>query len=384
MKHTRKHMIPSRNLTKRHIYSRIRNTSAIFWNHSRVTVQTVAKWFKKRHSGIFCTFTTSLKFFSTTASAKRSVSMKSKSVKNMGSIGGRFAATACILASALILTACGGGGGSATDLVVTPPVIVAPPVVLVFSCWNGTILSGTVQPTKVGCAAVPDTAVKAVITGTTLSFSGIPTNATLASSTVTAQSGGSVVTWSNGTITSGAMLFSTTYSFIGGKLTFSNAPDLTIAGSFTTGANPAASTCNSTTQKYESGVGACVNQPAIKVLKLNKLPVECQLNLDACYNQKVADGTIQFAQSEISDLVFALYITFDDFVVAYPVHKSDGTPQNVARDIRNGGQKGNPIDWFAGSKNGVTFKGSKDGICVELALNANKTAFATTPVTCPN
>lgn len=135
MKHTRKHMIPSRNLTKRHIYSRIRNTSAIFWNHSRVTVQTVAKWFKKRHSGIFCTFTTSLKFFSTTASAKRSVSMKSKSVKNMGSIGGRFAATACILASALILTACGGGGGSATDPVFVnpPPVIVTPALSIIAS-----------------------------------------------------------------------------------------------------------------------------------------------------------------------------------------------------------------------------------------------------------
>ena len=159
----------------------------------------------------------------------------------MGSIGGRFAATVGVLATALILTACGGGGGSATDLVVTPPVIVAPPVVLVFSCWNGTILSGTVQPTKVGCAAVPDTAVKAVITGTALSFSGIPTNATLASSTVTATAqSGSVVTWSNGAITSGAMLFSTTYTFTGGKLTFSNAPDMTIAGNFTTGANPTA------------------------------------------------------------------------------------------------------------------------------------------------
>lgn len=187
--------------------------------------------------------------------------------------------------------------------------------------------------------------------------------------------------WCVGT---GQVTFSTAYTFTGAKLVFSNGPDLTLAGSFSTAANPVASTCNPAAQKYESGLGACVNQPAVKVLKLNKLLAECQLNLDACYNQKVADGTIQFAQSEIPDLVFALYITFDGFTVAYPVHKSDGTPQNISRNLTGGGSNGSGVDWYAGSKNGVFLKASSTGNCGEYALNANKTAFGTTPVTCPN
>ena len=283
-----------------------------------------------------------------------------------------------VIASLAVVTlaaACGGGGGSAPAPTVTPPVT--------FACWDGSVLSGTVQPTKAGCTAVPSTGIKAAAVGAALSFTGIPSGAALTGSALIAQTGNSSISFTNG-VGTGQVTFSTAYTFTGAKLVFSNAPDLTLAGNFTTAANPVASTCNLTTQKYESGIGACVNQPAVKILKLNKLPAECKLNLDDCYNQKVADGTIQFAQSEIPDLVFALYITFDDFIVAYPVRKSDGTPQNVARDIRNGGQKGNQIDWFTGSRNGVTFKGSSDGICVELALNANKTAFATTPVTCPS
>ena len=274
-----------------------------------------------------------------------------------------------------LVAACGGGGGSAPAPTVTPPVT--------FACWDGSVLSGTLQPTKAGCTAVPSAGIKAAAVGAALSFTGVPSGATLTSSALIAQSGNSSITFTNG-VGTGQVTFSTTYTFAGAKLVFSNAPDLTLAGSFSTAANPVASTCNPTTQKFESGLGACVNQPAVKVLKLNKLPAECQLNLDACYNQKVADGTIQFAQSEIPDLVFALYITFEDFIVEYPVHKSDGTPQNITRDLRAGGQKGNQVDWFAGSRNGVTFKGSSDGICVEYALNASKTAFATTPVTCPN
>ena len=156
MKHTK-------NLTKRHIYSKIQNTSAIFLNHSRVIVHTIAKRFKKMHSGIFnvssLLLLVSPKFFGTTASARRRVSMKS--VQKTGSLGGRFAATLSVLATALIITACGGGGGgSATDLVVTlPPIVVTPPVVVVPSSIALTLASVGIN----GKGDVPKDATTAVV-----------------------------------------------------------------------------------------------------------------------------------------------------------------------------------------------------------------------------
>lgn len=156
------------------------------------------------------------------------------------------------LAVTALLTACG-GGGSATAPGATPPA-----AIFSFTCWNGVVLSSTVQPTKVGCAAVTDSAIKAAVTGSALAFTGIPSGAALTGSTLVAQNGNSSITFTNGTITSGTMLLSTTYTFTGGKLTFSNAPDLTIAGSFTTGADPAP--CVLPAMKNSFGV--CINPPA--------------------------------------------------------------------------------------------------------------------------
>ena len=410
MKHTE-------NLTKRHIYSKIQNTSVIFLNHSRVIVHTIAKWCKKMHSGIFnvssLLLLVSPKFFGTTASARRSLKMK-KFTKTAGVSNGRFAAIIGVLATALIITACGGGGGgSATDLVVTPPpVIVTPPVVFVFSCWNGTILSGTVQPTKVACAPVPDSSIKAVITGTTLTLTGIPTNATLASSAVTAQSGGSVVTWSNGAITSGTMLFSATYTYTGGKLTFSNVPDLTIAGSFTTGANPTACTlpamknslgaCISppaaTGYTWNAGLGAWVANVGVKVVGTNELPAGCTFWADQCWKDSVANGTVKFIATPAlmigynnRPVVFAYYRLFSTVfkVNAWnylAIYADDGSL--VGSNISGGSRE--EIDFAQGSAKGVIVHSKPTGDCYEMAWNSPQKLWMvnggtnTLPITCPN
>ena len=226
------------------------------------------------------------------------------------------------LAIAVTLAACGGGGGgSTTTPAVTPPVT--------FACWDGSVLTGTVQPTKVGCAAVTDSAIKAAVTGSMLSFTGIPSGAALTGSTLVSQNGNSSITFTNGTITSGTMLFSTTYTFTGGKLTFSNAPDLTIAGSFVTGPDPA--TC--TLPSMKNSFGVCISPPAVAgyswnntmkawvadigvlVTGANTLPDSCFLIGDACWKENVANGKIKFVNSGIimtgqntRPIIFAYYV----------------------------------------------------------------------------
>ncbi len=143
-----------------------------------------------------------------------------------------LATTSKVLASlsvATLVAACGGGGGSAPAPTVTPPATCA--------CWDGSVLSGTVQPTKGGCPAVPSTGIKAAAVGAALSFTGIPLGAALTGSALIAQTGNSSITFTNG-VGTGQVTFSTTYIFTGAKLVFSNAPDLTLAGNFTTGPDP--------------------------------------------------------------------------------------------------------------------------------------------------
>ena len=285
MKHTK-------NLTKRHMRSRIRNTSVIFWNYLRTTVKTVVKWFKKRHSGIFCTFTTSLKFFSTTASAKRSVSMKSKSVKNIGSIGGRFATTIGILAAtAALLTACGGGGGSATDPVFVnpPPVIVTPALSIIASPVIPSIDGKTGVSTNVAAVISaeftpvnftnPTAAMfsAATSTGATFSCGGVKVNSGIFSPfSITQVTGTAKFTVTSSFSMTGLpaltnCIFSLPLTITGGGVA-SN--PVTIGFSFTTAAAPVACAAPTVSAKLGSTT-VCANPVGTKVLDLKKIPTGC-------------------------------------------------------------------------------------------------------------
>ena len=198
-----------------------------------------------------------------------------------------------MLASTLIITACGGGGSS----VVTPPAVVTP-VTLTFTCWNGLILSNTVQPTKVGCAAVTDSAIKAVVTGSVLSFTGIPTGPALTGSTLVAQGGPSTVTFTNGALVSGTILPTTAYTFTGAKLTFSNAPDLTIAGNFTTAPTAFVWPTDVKTVVEPGIVNGVANQAlAIKTwIKATGLPIGANPR-DPAWDLELANGNIQILKT---------------------------------------------------------------------------------------
>ncbi len=329
--------------------------------------------------------------------------------KSLGSFGGRFAAITCILAATALLAACGGGGGGSATPVVTPPVV---PVNLSFTCWNGVVLSSTVQPTKVGCAAVTDSAIKAVVTGSVLSFTGIPSGAALTGSTLVAQNGNSSITFTNGAISSGAMLFSTTYTYTGGKLTFSNAPDLTIAGSFTTGANPTACTlpamknslgaCISppatTGYTWNAGLGAWVANVGVKVVGTNELPAGCTFWADQCWKDSVANGTVKFIATPAlmigynnRPVVFAYYRLYSTIFKAnqwnyLPIYADNGSL--VGSNIFGGNIE--EIDFAQGSAKGIIIHSKTVGLCYETAWDSTQKSWsvnggaAATPTTCPN
>lgn len=259
------------------------------------------------------------------------------------------------LAVTALLTACG-GGGSATAPGATPST-----AILSFTCWNSVVLLGPVQPTKVGCAAVTDSAIKATVTGSTLTFAGIPTGAALTGSTLVAQNGNSSITFTNGTITSGTIMFSTTYTFTGAKLTFSNAPDLTIAGSFTTGANPVTAWWPPTfipegvknfLDKTLATPGAVVNATYPGQTQSGLLPPLCRITGDDCWKEAVRNGTIKFAATTAVNklqptrpVAFGFYKTVDTIffpgqnTMMYclkPFFADDGTLVNAAEKVESG------------------------------------------------
>lgn len=328
--------------------------------------------------------------------------------KKLGSFGGRAAVTVGILATALLITACGGGGGgSATTPAVTSPVVVTPPVTLSFPCWNN-----VVQLTKVDCAAVPIDTIKAVVAGSALSFTGIPSGAALTGSTLVAQGGQSTVTFTNGTITSGTMLFNTTYTFTGGKLTFSNAPDLTIAGSFTTAADPSSCTlpamknslgvCISppaaTGYTWNAGLGAWVANVGVKVVGTNELPAGCTFWADQCWKDSVANGTVKFIATPAlmigynnRPVVFAYYRLYSTIFKAnqwnyLPIYADDGSL--VGSNIFGGLSQ--EVDFAQGSAKGVIIHEKSTGNCYETAWDSTQKSWsvnggaAATPTTCPN
>lgn len=308
------------------------------------------------------------------------------------------------LATVLTLAACGGGGGSTPTPAVTPPVT--------FACWDGSVLTGTAQPTKVSCPVVPTTSITTNVAAGVLVFAGIPTGAALTGSTLVSQNGNSSITFTNGAITSGTMLFSTTYTFTGAKLTFSNAPDLTIAGSFVTGPDPTA--CTSPSMK--NALGICISPPAATgyswnsvlgggvweandelftngiltragtlVSGANQMSSGCQNIGDDVWLKDSASGKIKYIKSAVKgdaeQLSFAYYQSCSSLpgfqagvYVIVPMYSNKvATSPSTSLNVSNGGLT-TPIIEAKGTDTGVKVKipsGSGTGFWV-FTLNAQK------------
>ena len=417
----------SKNLTKRHIYSRIPIVGVIFLGFFR----RLMKWPKKMHSGIFNVSSllvspNEFKKFGTTASARRRISMKSMK-KSLGSFGGRFAATISILAAALVLTACGGGGGgSATTPAITPPVQLTQSIVL-FALPVAISGQSVVNPpnipvnTVVAVEFTPVNFVNATAasftvatgTGATFSCNGVRVNtASLAAFTIAPVSETSKFTASASLSMAGLpnavmCTFSVPVTVVSGGVTSSTVP---ITFSFTTAAATCAETSRlnalgicipppaTTGYTWNAGLGAWVANVGVKVIGTNELPAGCTYWEEKCWKDSVANGTVKFIATPAlmigynnRPVVFAYYRLYSTIFKAnqwnyLPIYADDGSL--VGSNIFGGISQ--EVDFAQGSAKGVIIHEKSTGDCYERAWDSTQKSWsvnggaAATPTTCPN
>ena len=317
--------------------------------------------------------------------------MFSKSFLRAPSTPLRFCVAALLIAAtAIMLTACGGGGGTTT------PPATGGTYTATSLCASGPALTSTVSQAAANalvpnsCPAVPTTGVTVNVVGGMLVVNGLPPGVTVATSSFTAISGGSTVVFTNGALTSGTLLSGATYTYSGAQVTFTNAPNVIIAGTFVSPvivvciapamlntANACISAPAATGYTWNSAVKVWVADRGIYITSINTLPAACLNINDACYLAQAANGTIKFAQGP-TNVMFAVYQTADGYLNTMPLN-SDGTPNNVGTSLVSGGASGNFWDYVVGTVSGIIRKTSGGG-CAEFTFG---TLWGASPVTCP-
>jgi hypothetical protein len=323
------------------------------------------------------------------------------------------------------LTACGGGGGSGAAPATggNPPggsgtdtVVVTTPTMTVTytatnSCWSGPNLTSTVSQAAANalvpnaCPALPATEYSAtsVVPSTstlTLTINNLPAVFTDGVLTATGlASGGTwdVVSTATGiTVTPrGGTSLNWVTSYSGNLvMNFAGAPSASKTITFTTGADPSVVVC--TAPAMLTTANTCISPPAatgytwnavvkvwvadrgVYITSINTLPATC-LNIgDACYLANAADGTIKFVQGPTS-VMFAVYQTADGYLNRFPIN-SDGTPNNAAPLLTNGGVSGSALDYVVGTISGIIQKVTFTATCFELTFT---TMWGNSQVTCP-
>lgn len=257
--------------------------------------------------------------------------MFSKSFLRAPSTPLRFCVAALLIAAtAIMLTACGGGGGTTT------PPATGGTYTATSLCASGPALTSTVSQAAANalvpnsCPAVPTTGVTVNVVGGMLVVNGLPPGVTVATSSFTAISGGSTVVFTNGALTSGTLLSGATYTYSGAQVTFTNAPNVIIAGTFVSPvivvciapamlntANACISAPAATGYTWNSVVagGVWVADIGVLVSTANLLPVTSFVIGDAAWLTAAANGTIKYVktasikQQDSRPLIYAFYKT---------------------------------------------------------------------------
>ncbi|MEY4507816.1 MAG: hypothetical protein RL297_2394 [Pseudomonadota bacterium] len=250
-----------------------------------------------------------------------------------------------VAVSAAILTACGGGGGGSSD---TPPT--TPPTTTTYTsaktCHNGQRPTSTVSQAAAdalvpnSCPAIPTTGVTVSVVGGVLVVNGLPSGVTIASSSLTATNGSSVVVYTNGALVSGTLM-SGTYTYSGAAVTFTNAPAVTLAGTFLSPVPPPVVFNWPTDIKnlVEVGIVNGTVTPSLAITEWTTMsPYTQQINNSDDWKTNLKNGNVKILKSgemapDINGVQRNIWraVFYNSFTKGWcmtPVHADNGTAYN--------------------------------------------------------
>ena len=317
----------------------------------------------------------------------------------------RALAVLSVFATALFLTACGGGGGGDTPTTVTKTGV----------CPDGVTKSGTGSTEAIAQTALDAqmaTCAVAVVTSITPANGSIVSPPTVIATTTNSLLDQTSVTATNVTLTAGTvsvpgtvaidtqkkgfsftptakLLFNQVYTFAA-SLKDSLGRAFVVSSTFTTSSVSCTApqvpssdgqscvtpvTC--TPPAMANSLGNCMSPPAVGstwnsamkawaypvgmlVVGLNTLPQECVVIGDACWMEKIADGTIKLVSTNAimtgyntRPVIFAVYRTYDGFFNEMPLYADvPALGTGAGQTISNGGTSSDLTD----------VRGSDDGI----------------------
>jgi hypothetical protein len=304
-----------------------------------------------------------------------------------------------VAVSAAILTACGGGGGGSSD---TPPT--TPPTTTTYTsaktCHNGQRPTSTVSQAAAdalvpnSCPAVPTTGVTVSVVGGVLVVNGLPSGVTIASSSLTATNGSSVVVYSNGALVSGSLI-SGTYTYSGATVTFTNAPAVTLAGTFLSPVTPVVFNWPTDIKNLvEVGIVNGTVTPSLAITEWTTMsPYTEQINNSDDWKTNLKNGNVKILKSgemapDINGVQRNIWraVFYNPWAKSWcitPVHADNGTAYNG--DTRTSVSCGSGSMGFivgvsdtTANKNGVIYKGLSGNCWLNTVTRGDE--WATCPI----